>query len=313
MSHGSTSIARAVQASTPIVTAVDVIQAQKRLLEALFPTGWFSTKAKRHWQHPAYIQWRLCEELLVREGRIHIPDDLEVIQTLLSAWLDNMTLIQATRGSVDALELGDLANYGDEAVCRRLRAVIQEPNQFLDVLVEVSCAAWHVSRGHDVTATEEKGMPDLALEIPGWRLPIRADCKRVGKDAGSSRFKNVIEKGNAQIKRTNQRCHGLLYLDVSDRVAKASFGDSLPDEIAKIQETIQHCLNQYYTSVGGVVLLWKDYITLPMKDGSEGVVCFLTYQSHLIRHRKPNDPLPEDPESVIFGYTAGLQVLPRGR
>jgi hypothetical protein len=290
-----------------------LIQAQKRLLEALFPAGWFSTKGKQHWQHPAYIRWRLCEELLAREGRIRIPDDLEVIQTLLSAWLDSMTLIESTRGSVDALELGDLANYGDEAVCRRLRAVIQEPNQFLHALVEVSCAAWHVSRGHDVTATEDKGMPDLALEIPGWRLPIKAECKHVEKNTSYSRFQKDIEDANRKIKRTNQHCYGLLYLDVSDRVAKASFEDSLPDEIVKIQETVQRCLRQHYTSVGGVVLLWKDYITQPMKDGSEGVGCILRYRSHLIHHKKPNNPMPEDPESIIFGYTVGLQVLPRGR
>jgi hypothetical protein len=303
-------LARSVEASMPIATSADLIQAQKRLLETLFPTGWFSTETKRHLQHPAYVRWRLCVELLAREGHVRIPDDSDVVHTFLSAWLDHITLIEATRGTVDAQELGNLANYGDEAVCRRLRAVIQNAGQFLDVLVEVSCAAWHVSRGHDVTASEEIGMPDLALEISGWQLPIRAECKRVGKDASYSRFKKVIQKANSQIKRTDQRCYGLIYLDVSDRVDKTNFGDSLPNEIVKIQEAVQRCLRQDYTSVGGVVLLWKEHIFLPMEDGSEGVACFLRYRSHLIRHRESKEPLPEDPDPIMFGYTGMLQVLP---
>jgi hypothetical protein len=304
-------LARSVEATIPRVTPLDLVQAQKRLLEALFPPGWFSRETQRHSQHPAYVQWRLCVELLARKGRIRLPDDTEVVHTFLSTWLDNLILLQATHGTIDGLEFGDLANYGDEAVCRRFRAVIQEPDQFLDVLVEVSCAAWHVSRGHDVMATENAGMPDLTLEIPDWRLPIQADCKRVGKAATYSRFKKVIEKANTQIKRANQRCYGILYLDVSDRVAKrVSLGAPLPDEIARIQETIQRCLRQHYTSVGGVVLLWKDTLTVPMTDGSEGVLCVLRYRSHLIRHSEPKAPLPEDPEPIMLGYTGALTVLP---
>ena len=163
-------LARSVEASMPIATSADLIQAQKRLLETLFPTGWFSTETRRRLRHPAYVRWRLCVELLAREGHVRFPDDSDVVHTFLSAWLDHIAFIEATRGTVDAQELGNLANYGDEAVCRRFRAEIQEPKKFLDVLLEVSCAAWHVSRGHDVTATVDKGMPDLALEIPGWRL-----------------------------------------------------------------------------------------------------------------------------------------------
>lgn len=304
-------LANSVAASMPRMTLIDFVQAQKILLEALFPTGWFSPETKRPSKHPAYARWRVCTELLARKGRIRLPDDTVIVHTFLSACLDNVILIQATHGTVDALALGDLANYGDEAVCRRLRAVIQNPDQFLDVLVEVSCAAMHVSRAHDVTATEDIGMPDIALEIPDWQLPIQADCKRVGKNANYSRFKNVIKKANTQIKHTNQRCHGLLYLDVSDRVdKKANLGDPIPDEIVKIQETIQRCLRQHYTSVAGVVLLWKDNIIMPMTDGSEGVICFLRYRSHLIRHNEPKVPLPEDSEPIMLGCTIMLKLLP---
>ena len=232
------------------------------------------------------------------------------VHRFLSAFLDNITLIEATRGTLDTQKLGDLANYGDAAVCRRLRAEIQHPRAFLDLWVEVSCAAWHVSRHHEVTATEETGIPDLALGIPGWQLPIQAECKRVGKDASYARFKAVIQKANSQVKRTGQRCHGLLYLDVSDRVEKASFGNALPNEIAKIQETVQRYLCLHYTSIGGVVLLWKGHTTHPLstKDGREARAYDLNYRSHLIRHRMPEDPLPENAEPIMLEYTGMLHI-----
>jgi hypothetical protein len=289
----------------PITTSADLIQAQKRLLEELFPAGWFLPENWRwHLQHPAYIRWRLCEDLLAEKGCY----DIQLAHIFLSALLDNFTLIDATRGTPEAQKLGDLANYGDEAVCRRLRAEIQHPRKFLDVLVEVFCAAWHVSRRHEVTATEKPGMPDLALGIPGWVLPIQAECKRVGKDAGYSRFQEVIAKANSQVKCTGQRCYGVAYLDVSHRVDKASFGSSVPNEIAKIQEAVQRCLRLHYSSIGSVVLLWKEHTILPVRDGSERIACALQYRSHLIRHTVPKEPLPEDPEPIMLGYTSILHI-----
>ena len=301
-------LARSVEASMPIPTSVDLIQAQKRLLEELFPAGWFLRENWRQCSHPAYIRWRLCADLLDRKGRVRIPDHINVVHTFLSALLDNITLIDATRGSLDAQKLGDLANYGDEAVCRRLQAEIQHPRAFLDVLVEVSCAAWHVSRGHEVLATEETGMPDLALRIPGWELPIEAECKRVGKDAGYSRFKHIIGDGDRKIKRRDQRCYGVLYIDVSDRMDKAKSGDSLPDEIAKIQEEVQRCLHVHYTFIGGVILLWKGHTTRSVTDGRKEIACVLEYRSHLIRHRMPKEPLPENPTPIMLEYTTILSV-----
>jgi hypothetical protein len=93
-----------------------LIQSQKRLLEELFYPQWFSHKSLQHAQHPAYLRWKVCTDLLDRNGRIRVPDDIEILETFLSAWLDNITLILASGGSVDAQELGNLANYGDKAL-----------------------------------------------------------------------------------------------------------------------------------------------------------------------------------------------------
>jgi hypothetical protein len=300
-------LADSVRASMPLQSPLDFVKAQKILLETLFPNGWFVDEKRKRLPHPAYIRWQRCEDLLAGNGLVQLPADNEILNTLMVALCDNLSLIQATRGSGDAQKLGDLANYGDEAVQKRLRAVIQVPDQFLDVLVEVACAGWHVWRGHEVKATEEEGMPDLELKIPAWPLPIQAECKCV-KNSG---FESAIRKANAQIKRAGHRCYGLVYLDVSQRsVDPANFwNDLLPEEFAPVLLEVERCLREFNSSVSGVILLWKDHIILKMNDG--GALCFHRYRSFLIRHRNPKEPLPEDTESIMVGNTVMLPVVPR--
>jgi hypothetical protein len=301
-------LANSVRYSIPIQSSRDWIGAQKTVLEGLFPDRWFTDAQGNRLKHPAYVRWRACVDLLAKNGQVQLPADLEMVKTILSAWLDNFSLIKITGGSVDALKLGDLANYGDEVVQKRLRAVIQEPNQFFDALVVVSCAGWHLTRGHRVTATEKDGMPDLALEISEWQLPIQAEGKRIRQGTSYSPVKGAIEKANMQVKNAKQRCYGLVYLDVSDRVDVASLGDDeLSNEIVAIQNEVRHWLNRFYTSVSGVILLWKYPTILPMRDG--GVLCLVRCKSLLIRHRQPKESLPENPEPVLLGYTAMLQIV----
>jgi len=305
-------LASSVQASLAIAPIQALITAQKALLEELFPNGWFTGAIHERSQHPANIRWRACEDLLAQKGRVRLSGAVEVVKLFLSTWLDNFALIQATQGSVVSQRVGDLANYGDKAVQKRLRAVVRDPDQFFDVLLEVSCAAWHISHGHKVEATQRDGMPDLALEIPGWQLPIQAECKRVKR---SSRIKEAIEKANRQIKNVGQRCYGLVYIDVSecakvpDLVDPLSLrDDKIPDEIVAIKNEVQRLLDRVYTSVSGVILLWKHHIVLPMKDG--GLLFIFRYQNLLVRHRSPKEPLPEDTEQISVGYTNTVRILP---
>jgi hypothetical protein len=165
-------LAASVRDSMPFQSPLDLVRAQKVLLETLFSPGWFvNAKNDKVLRHPAYIRWQRCQDLIDRNGRVQLPADNDILNKLMVAMCDNLSIIQATGGSVDAQKLGDLANYGDEDVQKRLRAVIRDPGQFLEVLVEVACAGWHVSRGHEVKATEAEGMPDLELQIAGWSLP----------------------------------------------------------------------------------------------------------------------------------------------
>src|SRR6202043_2602706 len=117
-------LATSVRASMPFQSPLDVVKAQKAVLEELFPSGWFAKAKGKDLKHPAYVRWQRCLDLIARNGRIQLPADNEIISALLAAFCDNLSLIQATRGSIDAQTLGDHANYGDEAVQKRLLAEI---------------------------------------------------------------------------------------------------------------------------------------------------------------------------------------------
>jgi hypothetical protein len=76
----------------PFQTPLELVNAQKRLLEALFPEGWFVNVSKKCLEHPAYVRWRRCEDLLAQNGRVQLPRDIEIVNTLLLALLDNLEL-----------------------------------------------------------------------------------------------------------------------------------------------------------------------------------------------------------------------------
>ena len=153
-------------------------------------------------------------------------------------------------------------------------------------------------------------MPDLAPEIPGWPLLIQVDCKRIKKDSKDSRLGRAIQDTNAKIKQTGQHCHGLVYIDVSDRVTETNFGDdSLPKEIKDVKNFVQRQLAQHNTHVSGAAILWKDYIVVPMEHATDRALCFIRYRSQLVRHQNPKEPLPAAAERFMPGYTAMLSIL----
>jgi len=157
-------------------------------------------------------------------------------------------------------------------------------------------------------------MPDLALEISEWQLPIQAEGKRIRKGTSYSPVKGAIEKANAQIKNAKQRCYGLVYLDVSDRVDVASLGnDELSNEIAAIQNEVRHWLNWFYTSVSGVILLWK----YPTNSADERWWSALlgALQESVDPAQTTKESLPENPDRFCWDIPlcCRLCVTPKAR
>ena len=52
---------------------------------------------------------------------------------LLRVVLENVSIIQCTRGKIDSFSIGSLANYGDQSVQERIRSEIKNPRSYLDI------------------------------------------------------------------------------------------------------------------------------------------------------------------------------------
>ena len=280
------------------------IQAQRQVLEDLFGRQWFDDAATK--QHPAFERWTLCNDF--QSGRLPLRNP-EVLGRIAQIMHDNFTLVQATHGH--QFRIGDLANYGDDRVQRRIRAVVEEPRQFLDLLLEISWAAWHIGRGHAVTASEDEGMPDFQIVVPSASLPIAADCKRVQAQSSDQRFRKLVNKANRQIKNLGIECHGMVVIDITERVPPiTNLGDDSPAAADHVCDIVQGCLQRAHTSVSGAIVTWRDVLTTPMRDGSGGTLCVLRQHSRLVRHQQPLHPLSENDDEICIGYTSGFQVRP---
>lgn len=287
-----------------------LVLAQKSVLETLFGgVSWFESQRRRGSDHPAYQRWSLCGELLARGCIFTIPTDIAFIYRLLEIMADSYSLVECTSGDRHALLLGHLANYGDAAVVKRLRTVIHNKTQFFDVLLEIACAAWHITKGHTVHATEDEGMPDLCITVPDWNPPVFAECKRLSGQGGHGRLLNVVLDANKKFKRANDAGFGVVYLDISVCVRDCErTGDDVPQDVAIIETEIQTLLQRHYRSVSALVLLWKQHTTRFYTFDSRIAGCFMLYRSRIVRHSRPWVRLPVGTDPIMIGQTLMLRI-----
>jgi hypothetical protein len=234
---------------------------QIRLLEELFPKDWFVITRER--KHPAWMRWNLCKQILRQDGMIRYPDQqgefTEIARLVLESWM----LIALTKGDINNLTLGSIDLYGDEAVQKKIKSRIANPEKFEDLMVELSFAAWHKSRNHDVVPWEKEGLPDMKIKVPNLELPVVAECKNL-RSVSANRIDKVISKASLQIKAVMEPCYGIVVLDVSIPVATlVVVDDELPRKIQEISSIVQSALRgDKNRSIVMAILIWDDCLIL---------------------------------------------------
>jgi hypothetical protein len=295
-------------------TPLQFVRMQKRVLEDLLGPDWFVSFNKHH---PAYRRWLLCNELLQSGNQIDTNDRVRLLH-YLELVLDNCSLVGATRGHLSRFVIGNLANYGDESVQTRIKSEIRESKKFHDVMVEFNYAAWHLSRGNQVRAFQAEGYPDFEVIVPCPLVHLAADCKRVKEGTNEQRFGQLVKDANKQIKtlntdrqrtRPDQRsapCHGLLVVDVADRVLRFSeLGDPDPPEIDRVSDLLQDSMRTKNTTVSAALVTWRKLIVTPMTDGSGRDLCVFQQYSRIVRHQNPVCVLPHDSSFLELGNAIG--------
>jgi hypothetical protein len=238
-----------------------------------------------------------------------IPEDLNILSDIAQIFLDSIVLVQCTRGNIETLDLGSLANYGDIKVQKRLKAVMIDHNQFLDAMTELTYAAWHISKGHRVVATEDSGIADFSVRIPSLELPIIADCKRLKENTAIRRVRDATSTANRQIKGTGSNGIGLAVIDISDRVPNPpTFSDATPLEVEQVAAEVARALKGSNSSVSGVILIWNYYLLRELFEPKHKLFIALRRRSKLVPHAAPRVPLPESIDELLPGNTVVFEV-----
>ena len=230
---------------------------QKKLLEDLFRKETLESPKSRH---PAAIRWRLCQKILRHGSVIRWPDWGDEMQLLAATLLDGATF--ATIGSLsDQIRSIDLSEYGDQAVQTKIKSRINDPQQFEELMVELSLAAWHKREGHRVTPLEKDNWPDLAVEIEGFESPLFLECKRI-RSASAERIAKHIQKANKQLKQVGAISrYRVVLLDVSAalKLGVGPVTDSVPDVILELLTVVRNAIGgPKNRSVSKVILVWDD-------------------------------------------------------
>ena len=287
---------------------VNHFELQKRILEEMFTADWFLCDGPRKHTHPAYQRWNLCCDL-IKKG-IRYPDHVDALPMITMMMMDNYALLECSHGNVDKGIFGELNCYGDVSVLSRIRSEITNPEKYGDVMAELAYAAWHLSRGHNISPANEQGVADFTINIPGLPFPVITDCKRVKKNTNDNRFYDIIKKANKQIKTSanSENCFGLVTIDVTDKIiAVRPLSDSLPSEIVHIGKLVESAIMQHNTSISAAIITWNDF-TMLGRPPHEITSVALRKRSHLIKHKQPINTLPDSSILEEIGNTVEFNI-----
>ncbi len=291
---------------------IEFFRLQKEILEKFFPLNWFTETSEKN--HPAFLRWMLCNKILQQRGVIKFPDQETELLEIGRLVLDSAILVTLTQGNLSQLKFGSLDLYGDKAVQKKIRSRITNPEQFEDIMVELSFGAWHEMVKHSVIPLEIESYPDLELKIVGIDIPIFVECKHL-RSASENRLNKEITKANSQIKATGIPCYGIGFFDVSIPVSMGQVeDDEFPMRLQEIIEIVQSTISgPKNRSIGVVLLAWDDYNIM----GEPPDLTQITFRRRHVRiPHSPSKDVMEIPEDLrLFdGYTTiyNLHWKPRG-
>ena len=177
-------------------------------------------------------------------------------------------------------------------------------------MTELSYAAWHISKGHKVTAYEEEGYPDFQVLTEDVTLPLVTDCKRIQKDSSDLRFPKMINKANNRVKKLGIQCYGIAVIDVTEKVTNPNvFSDEILQSVLHITEVVSDAIQKDNSSISAVLLLWDDYVVHGEPGTSHHSLFVYRRRSQILKHRDPVHKLPEEIHLFEFGNTITYRVF----
>ncbi len=285
----------------PRPAIVAAIAKEKTVLEWLFRTAfqddWFSDK--RNENHPAWIEWNICNKMIGWGGFKPDNVNLESMHLAAKVALDALLLVSLTEGDLGQMVPGNFQAIGDELAQKKVRDRIGTAQSFEDLFVELYVAAWHKTKGRRVVMLETEGFPDIQVNVSSLNFPILIECKRLTVNS-AKRIGKDITKAIHQLRRgsvgTNASAYGAVVLDLTSAVgARHQIDDRIPDEInAALHEVEQALRGEKNTHVKSAIVAWDDYNVYGKFPESTSVLVSFRRRAKVIHHERNHQKLPID-------------------
>lgn len=234
------------------------------------------------------------------------PQDESALLAHLSFLLDAYTLITISGGDVDSYAMGNLSAYGSDEVQQKIRSRLPNPLQFGPLMLELSLAAWHKSKGHAVKPLEVENMPDLRVRANGLDLPLYVECKQLTSSSKNTIGRQVKE-ANRQIRSVTEKSYGVAVLQFAHLATTGVFSDDSPSSIVAAASLVQRALSgPKNRAIGAAILTWDDYLVL----GSPPERTALFLRRHFLRVDHTDDGVRRmPPDAELFeGSTVALAL-----
>jgi hypothetical protein len=256
---------------------IEEARLQITALEAMFADPGLAELAGRSPHHPAVERYsRLAE--LVSVG-VSYPDELDILQEITASLFDRAVWVQAPR------DADYWAFIPHERARNRVRAGIQDAEQFHDTIAEVFFWSWLQERTQNAELVEETGLPDVVIGR-GSDGEVWAEVKRIRLGKNPKRVGDVIDKANDALKKARPDRAGLVFLSVERAVQRVALDDRIPNDIEPYIEQVERRLSSDFgRSVGRVVFSW-DYFVVESEPGA-GITYRFRRRSETREHHAP--------------------------
>lgn len=284
------------------------VERQKQLLEWLFEgKDWFSDK--RNEGHPAYVDWKLADQMVRWGGRK--PDSLkpEELRFAAKISLNTAYMVRMSGGDLGQLTPGMFESFGDLEVQKKIRSRVKDPSSYEDLLVELYTASWHRRKDREVSLLEKTGYPDVRVSVNSLEYPIYIECKRL-KVSSVNQIQGDIKDASNKIKRASRGedsdAYGAVLLDFASFVGlKRQETNSIPPSVEDVMQKVRQAIKgDKNTHVNSAIVVWDDYGLID--EESEQLLVFRR-RAEVFHHDRARRKLTR--ETLFNGY--GIRMLLR--
>ena len=217
-------------------------------LEAMFDDPGMALMQRRNRKHPALSQY----EMLRRASRQDFvyPDEIPIVQSVGGLCLDLHPWALGREASI-------FFNFeSDQEKRKRLQSRLAAPDQYEDVITEISTWSSLRERGTVVGLADENGQPDLRLVID---RVVWGDVKRVHLRSNSDRAAAAVSKANEQVRRQSSG-PGVAFLKITRPPVQAALDERLSADVSPYVAEVRAALARGKKFLSHVVVTWDDYV-----------------------------------------------------